>query len=92
VTAATGRVVGQAALHVSALATIAGEVTGNQTLKNIRAVAGKAGAIAQTVAPNAAALLGVTGQMQTEIVDRWCSHLTATCCCCCCSVCRRVSR
>jgi hypothetical protein len=43
------------------LATIAGDVTGNQTLKNIGSVTGKLGAIAQTVTPKAAGLAGMLG-------------------------------
>lgn len=56
-----GKVIGQVAPHVSALATIAGEATGNQTLKNIGSFTGKAGAIAQSVAPNAGQLLKMAG-------------------------------
>jgi hypothetical protein len=61
-TATAGRYVGMVAPHVSALATLAGEATGNKTLKTIGAVAGQVGAIAQTVAPRASNLMGMAGQ------------------------------
>jgi hypothetical protein len=66
---ATGRAskwIGAAAPHVSALATIAGQATNNQTLKDIGSFAGKAGAIAQTAGPNAGQLMKMVGHsMQT---------------------------
>lgn len=56
-----GKVIGQAAPHVSALATLAGATTGNQTLKDIGSFAGQVGAQAQTVAPNAGQLMRMVG-------------------------------
>lgn len=62
VTMKAGKVIGRVAPHVSALATIAGEASGNQTLKNIGSFTAKAGAIAQSVAPNAGGLMEMIGQ------------------------------
>jgi hypothetical protein len=56
-------VIGQAAPHVSALATLAGQATGNQTLKDIGSFAGQVGAQAQTVAPNVGQLMKMGGHM-----------------------------